>query len=264
MSYLLDRKIKRKKFGYIFLCGVFFLILVYFRTSIFYGLSYATHEIFRPVLYLGRGIGNTFSSINSSFVSKDSLFLENENLKNKLNENEAKVLNYAPLFAENILLKEILGRKNERINMTLAGILSKPNQSFYNTLIIDIGIKEGVKIGDIVFALGNIPIGKVDSVYDNTSKIVLFSSSREKTEVVLSGKDIFMEIIGRGGGNFEMVVPSSVTILKGDQVVLPGINLYVLGVVETIISDPRDSFVKAILSSPVNIQELKFVEVSID
>jgi len=33
------------------------------------------------------------------------------------------------------------------------------------------------------------------------------------------------------------------------------------GTVETIISDPRDSFQKALLVSPVNIQEIKFVEV---
>jgi hypothetical protein len=77
----------------------------------------------------------------------------------------------------------------------------------------------------------------------------------------LSGKDVFLEIVGRGGGNFEMIIPRDFIILKGDEVVLPGIVPYVVGIVETIISDPRDSFTKALLVSPVNIQELKFVEV---
>ncbi len=58
-----------------------------------------------------------------------------------------------------------------------------------------------------------------------------------------------------------MIMPQDFTLVKGDQVVLPGIVPYVLGIVETIISDPRDPFVKALLVSPVNIQELKFVQV---
>ena len=45
------------------------------------------------------------------------------------------------------------------------------------------------------------------------------------------------------------------------EVVLPGINSYVLGTISTIISDPRDSYQIALLASPVNIQQLKFVEV---
>ncbi|MGH7249772.1 MAG: hypothetical protein ACREGC_02255, partial [Minisyncoccia bacterium] len=73
--------------------------------------------------------------------------------------------------------------------------------------------------------------------------------------------NIFMEVIGRGGGNFEMTLPKDVTLQKGDPVVLPGINPYVLAVTQSIISDPRDPFTKALLTSPVNIQELKFVQV---
>ena len=58
-----------------------------------------------------------------------------------------------------------------------------------------------------------------------------------------------------------MIMPKDFTIQKGDQVVMPGLNSYVLAIVQTIISDPRDPFIKALLTSPVNIQELKFVEV---
>ena len=60
-----------------------------------------------------------------------------------------------------------------------------------------------------------------------------------------------------------MVVPQGMTLQQGDQVVLPGINSYVLGIVQTVISDPRDPFTKAILTSPINIEEQKFVEVEI-
>jgi len=144
--------------------------------------------------------------------------------------------------------------------MVISTILSKPNHSLYDTLIIDTGAKNSISEGKRVFAFGNIPIGRIAEVYSDSSKVILFSNPGEKTEVVV-GKDIFMQVIGRGGGNFEMNLVKDIVLEKGMEVVLPGIHPYVLGIVETIISDPRDFFQKALLISPVNIQELKFVEV---
>ena len=263
MNYLLDKKIKRKKIFKIALYVVILIVLFYFRSGIFNGFSYVSQGLFRPVLILGNNIGEKLKSLSSLFVSKNSLYLQNESLQSQLNEDEAKMSNYNSLLAENDSLKEILNRKNAKVSMTLAAILSKPNQSIYDTLVIDAGANQGIKVGDMVFALGDVPIGRVSLVYNNSSKVVLFSNAGEKTQAVISGKNVFMEIVGRGGGNFEMIMPKDFTLQKGDQVVLPGINPYVLAIVETIISDPRDPFTKALLSSPVNVQELKFVEIEL-
>ena len=128
-------------------------------------------------------------------------------------------------------------------------------------MIIDIGENSGLLVGSRVFAYGNIPIGRVDTVYSDTSKVVLYSNNQEKTEVSLEGRDTFLQIVGRGGGNFEMILPRDFSITEGASVFLPGVYSYVIAKVETVISDPRDSFTKAILSSPVNINELRFVQV---
>ncbi len=270
MSYLLDKKIKRKKFFSVVFFVIIFLFLFYFRLSIFNNLSYASHKIFRPVLIFGNNLSEKFFSFGSFFISKNSLYLQNQNLQSQLNEERAKMSNYNSLLEDNASLKEILNRKDVKTNMVLSVILSKPNQSPFDTLIIDAGIKQGLQIGNMVFAFGNVPIGRVGLVYENSSKVILFSNVGEKTQAMISGKlalstgeNIFLELIGRGGGNFEMILPRDFTPAKGDQVILPSINSYVFAIVETIISDPRDSFTKALLVSPVNIQELKFVEVEI-
>ena len=274
MSYLLDKKIKRDKFirYSIFIVVLFFLI--YFKSGVFYSLSYVSSVIFRPIQILGNGIGDKFSGMGTYFYSKSSLLLQNEDLKTKLSEQETRMSNYNSVLDENLKIKEILGRKNEKVSLILAGILSKPNQSPYDTLTVDIGAKNGVSIGQRVFALGNAPIGRIAEVYPNTAKVVLYSNPGEVTEVVIPGKpvlnangvttaggDTFMQIIGRGGGNFEMILPRDFVLEKGTEAVLPGIIPYIIGTVQTIISDPRDSFQKALLVSPVNIQELKFVEI---
>ena len=261
MNYLLDKKIKKRRI-YKIVLGILALFLAfYFHTGIFNGLSSATSFVFRPVMAFGRNVGGEISNIGSIFHNRKSLMLENEDLKSQILQSEADRANYASVLDENNKMKEILGRKTQAVNMILAAILNKPNRSLYDTLIVDAGAGQGVVAGQKVFALGNLPVGYVAEVYTNSSKVILFSNPGEKIEVLISGKDVFMELIGRGGGNFEMVLPRDFVLPVGTEVVLPGINSYVLGTVQTIISDPRDSFQKALIASPVNIQELKFVEV---
>lgn len=281
MSYLLDKKIKRNKFLKYLIFVIILLFLIYFRSSVFYGLSYISSVIFRPVLILGNNIGESLSNANAYFYSKSSLLLENQDLKSKLSEQEVRIANYNSVLDENLKIKETLGRKQEKANIILAGILSKPNQSPYDTLVVDVGTKNGISIGQKVFALGNVPIGRIAEVYPNSAKIILYSNPGETTEIVVGrkpastssslggsallslGGDTFMQIVGRGGGNFEMILPRDFILEKGTEVVLPGIVPYIIGTVQTIISDPRDSFQKALLASPVNIQELKFVEIEL-
>ena len=81
MSYLLDRKTKRKKFFSITLFVIFLFILFYFRTPVFDSLSYMSHIIFRPVVILGNNIGESFSNFTSYFNFKKSLSEKNKNLK---------------------------------------------------------------------------------------------------------------------------------------------------------------------------------------
>ncbi len=128
-------------------------------------------------------------------------------------------------------------------------------------MIIDAGVNQGVIINQKVFALGNIPIGKIAETYMNSSKVLLYSNPGEKTEVAITGKNTFIEVIGRGGGNFEILLPKDFNIENGTEVVLPGITPRVLGTVVKTISDPRDAYVKALLVSPVNIEDLRFVEI---
>ncbi len=263
MSYLLDKKIKRRKILNIIVFIFFIVAFFYFRNSIFNSLSYISHATFRPVLVLKNNLNNTFSNLKTTFLFKNSLLDENKNLKLKLKENNSLLLNYNSILSENIKIKEILGRKDEKINMLLSAILSKPNQSLYDTLIIDVGTNHGVKKGDLVFALGNVPIGHISLAYSNSSKVILFSNSGNKTEIVVTGHDIFMQMVGRGGGNFEIILPRDFILDKDSAVFLPGISSYVVAITEATISDPRDSFVKILLTSPVNIQELKFVEVKL-
>ena len=261
MSYLLDRKNKKNNFLKIIIIIILFFLIFYFRTHLSKAFSVSINAIFKPVLIFGNNLGNKFSVINSSVKFKKTLINENLNLKNQINENFTLNANYHSILNENIKLKEILDRKIENIPMILGNIISKKSNSIYSSFIIDLGAEQGIYLNKKVFAFGNIPIGKIIEVYDNSAKVILFSSPGEKTEVIIEKENIFMEITGRGGGNFEMILPRDFVLEIGKEIILPGSYPYLIGKVETIISDPRDSFQKALITSPININELKFVQV---
>ena len=246
-------------------------VLLYFRTGISHGLSYASGEFFHPVLVLSKNLGAKLGNLNAYFSSKRSLYQENENLKRELSMREAELINHEILVRENENLKEIFSRAPTGKKFLLAAIISKPNQSPYDTLLIDVGETNGARVGDMVYALGNIPIGRIDSTTPRTAKAILFSSPREKTQVIIPASlgqnapsDVFWELTGRGGGNFEMTLPRDFILEKENTAVLPGIRPYAVAIVETILSDPRDPWQIALFRSPVNIQALKFVEVELE
>ncbi len=263
MNYLQDKRVKSKKYKNIGYFVVVLLILFYFRNGVFNIFSHVTNFVFHPVVTVGHSIGGGLESFGSFFLSRSRLLNENESLRQDLNDARAKVVNYEVVENENKELKEVLGVKDEDVKMVLATILSKPNQSPYDTLVVDLNSNEVVSVGDRVFAYGDIPVGRVAEVGSKVAKVVLYSNSGEKVQVVVGVDNIYMDVVGRGGGNFEMSVPNDFVVTEGETVVLPGLKPYVLGIVEKVISDPRDAFQKVLLVSPVNIQELKFVEIEI-
>ena len=125
---------------------IVFVFLFYFSAGVWGGLSYVSGGIFRPIISLGNSVGTKFKTLGSYFFSKNNLYLENQELQDRLAEDEAKRINYDTLLSENISLKEILGRlpAEGAGNVVLGAILSKPNQSPYDTLVVDLGEKDGL------------------------------------------------------------------------------------------------------------------------
>lgn len=259
MSYLLDRKKRNAKIRNSFFVFLILFVLFYFRSPILNFLNNTTNSALRPFFVLTNNIGTRMYNFSVLFNSKESLLKENQELKDELNNEKGKNSEYIALTRETEELKEILGRTDENKDTALASILV--NNKILDTFIIDIGENQNIKEGDLVFAYGNIPVGYVSEVYNTSSKVNLFSKNKEKTNVLIQSKNIYIDLIGRGGGNFEIILPRDLILEKGENVLLPNIDTYLIAKVDSIISDPRDSFQKALLTTPININQLRFVQV---
>ncbi len=238
-----------------------FVILVLFLTGIVSISGGVFNFLGKPLWRARNAVVDTAGSSAYIVRTKKSVFAENEDLNRRLIEQNLAMTDYQILKSENEELKSLLGRIPKNHSFVLGNVLVRPSQSPYDTLIIDVGTDSGIKEGDKVFANAQIPIGYVSHVYDDSALVSLYSNPGETTEVAISGSNASVELIGRGGGNFEMSVPVELDSSRGTMVLIPDARSMVIAVMEDVISNPTDPVKKVILRSPVNVQQLKWVQV---
>lgn len=248
------KKIIRNIIGF----GLFFIISILGILRIFGG---PLNFIAKPIWGIENFVVTSFNNAGYVFATKSALYKDNQKLTEENFNIKLSMVDYEILKEDNLELKKILNRLPESKEFILANILTKPNHSLYDTLIIDVGEKDSVKEGDFIYANGEIPIGRISKTYGGTSLSTLFSNPEQKTEGYINSLNASVELVGRGGGNFEMIIPLELIVENGTIVYLPGNSSNVLALVDEVISNPSDPFKKVILKSPVNIQNLKWVEV---
>lgn len=241
--------------------GIFFILAI---LGVLSWSGKIFHAIGRPIWESEKLATDSFYNVNYLFRTKAAITKENHNLIEENSNIRLTMIDYQILKNEVNRLKEILGRTPTEDNFILANILTKPNHSPYDTVVIDIGEDMGIKEMDQVYADGNIPIGNISKVYNKTSLVSLYTNPGQKTEGFMDIINASVMLTGRGGGNFEMIIPSELSAEKGTIIYLPGSTSLVVAIVDEIISAPTDPFKKVLLSSPVNVQNLKWVQVKKD
>lgn len=250
---------RRKKIIKIFTILSFFAILAF---SGFFSLSKRFFNfIGKPIWEAKEVTLYKTDDLSSLTKSKKSLLDENQKILEENLDLKISMVDYQIIKDENEKLKELLGVIKNPTSFVLASILVKPSHSPYDTLIIDIGEKDGILKGYKVYVNGIIPIGIVGEVFEDTSMVELYSNPNKVTSVVIEGLNVNVDIVGRGGGNFEMAIPFELMVSKGTIVTLPGIESEVIAIAEEEIGEPTDPIKKIILRAPINIQNHKWVEV---
>ncbi|MCU0660532.1 MAG: rod shape-determining protein MreC [Candidatus Pacebacteria bacterium] len=260
MSYLRNKALRQRKIFHLALTICAVVLAVVFRAPLGTAFSKVAHGVAWPFLELKQSISEVFSVVQITFQTKETLVAQNEALLQELEEAKLANLERDILFADNVALRAALERPQTEGERLVATILSKPNKSPYDTLVIDIGTDTGITPGATVFARGSVPIGMIDEVYRRNARVRLFSTPKESTQVTLKN-GIQIDIVGTGGGSFKATLPRDITIVEGDILTLPLLTPQIVAVVKKIVSDSRDPFQTILATSPVNIQELKFVEV---
>ncbi len=258
MNYLIknnnrgDKKKKKILFGVLF-----FVVISIFASSFFSGVfSRIGGVIWNSENFISRSIRDTVEL----FQSKATLLAENEDLKKRLETMVVDALATDIMRQENSDLKEILGRTDDK-KVLLASVLRTPPFSPYDTFILDVGANKEVQIGDYIFVGGHVLVGEIVEVNPTSAKAQLFSAPGKTLAVLIGKKAISVEAVGRGGGNFEVILSREIPIAVGESVIVPQIDSMVLGVVGQVDIDPAKTFQRVLFSTPVNIQGVRWVTV---
>lgn len=163
---------------------------------------------------------NLFSKIN--FLRSDSTLI--------IKESRLYLARLEALEEENKSLKSLSGHKiSEEI---LAEIRLGGGYLFSDILLLNVGKKDGVNMGDLVFNGGKIFVGKISEVGDVWSKVFPIGRLGEKISLRVGGdKEVLFEAVGAGRGELITELPKELVIVLGDLVWLGENPAYPVGLV---------------------------------
>ncbi len=214
-----------------------------------------------PVAKIYTSIKNNVAFAAAMVKSRHSLVDDNEELKAKLADIEAEHIRFNSILKENQDLLSAYGRSPFTKSVVIANVTAKPPQSPYDLVIVDIGSRDGVALGNRAYALGGIPIGKVVETSDATSKVVLYSSIGEENQFVHERTGASISAVGTGGGNLEATVAQEVDIVEGDKLTLPQFGGTVVATVVQVESTVTSASKRVLFRLPINLFNLRWVEI---
>jgi cell shape-determining protein MreC len=210
---------------------------------------------------LGDTFENFVRNMPSIFKDKGVLIAENQHLKEERVFIDAYLARITALETENLELQTLLGRTNRDRTIVSASILTRPNKSPYDTIIIDAGEKDGVLPGDLAVASSNTLLGEVLEVFENYSRVSLYSSPDTATDVLFTSDNLSAKAVGRGGGNFYIELPRDLSVGASAPIIAAHAPEYVLGIVNEIKFEPADVFQTIFFKTPINILHTKWVDI---
>ena len=167
---------------------------------------------------------------------------------------------------ENVFLREGLGfRTSQRRELIPVEIISRDFQNPDQNLTINRGSRHGVALGDPVIVAGNILVGVVAEVAENTSAVDLLTSSKVAINalVVPGGASGLVRGEHGLGMTFDLVSQNEV-INPGDQLLTSGLGGQfpkdlLIGEVSRITSGESELFQRASVLPATNYRDLNFL-----
>ena len=158
------------------------------------------------------------------------------------------------LRRENEMLRKQLGvgiPKSHTLQM--ANIVHIERNTFASSIVIDKGTSDGIIIGMPVIVAGNVLVGSVDEVFEQTSRVMLVDDPRFILSVRILGSSSLAESKGSLGGTTNLnLVSYADEVATGNIVVTSGLDAFpealVVGKIEYV-SRGENSLFKKVTAS---------------
>lgn len=240
-----------KKANYtIFFTLIIILAFIFFIKPSFINLPFNFFKkITSPIISNYASLAFNINDSSYFFDNYNSIIIENKNLKS---ENEKLRLDNIVLkdkIKETVIFDETLSYLEQKdYNFEFARVISK-DEFESNTLIIDLGSKNGIDIGYPVVYKNGFLIGKITEVSDYNSSVSLISKNNSNIASTVLGMN---ENLGVISGDYDLSlkfdyvsIDSDISI--GDIIVTSGIEKHipyglVIGEISSIYYNDNDFF----------------------
>jgi rod shape-determining protein MreC len=180
--------------------------------NFFYSISFPIQQKFWDN---GINVSDFFSGI----MEAKNLKKETEDLKTKNQELIAQIASLKELKKENEILRQALNIGLEKeFQLKLSHVVSK--DVFEDSILIDIGLKDGIKKGMPVISREKTLAGRIGEVYDNYSEVILITNKKSSFDAQISEKDIFGVVKGAGNSDLRMeLIPKEKEVLAQELII---------------------------------------------
>lgn len=192
-------------------------------------------DVSAPMFRMAAALAAENRTFFVSLGNTATLISENEQL---IHTNASLMNEEQTLLQKNADLSALIGTSTPEKGDILAGILARPPESPYDTLVLAAGRNVGVTLGMEALGAGGVPLGVITMVLTNFSRVTLFSSPGMSTAGWIGNAKFPLTIFGVGAGAMDASVPRAEGIAIGDTVFVPGPGALPIGVVTRIDGDP--------------------------
>ncbi len=188
-----------------------------------------------------------------------------KSLRKEVGYLKARLIGIDELTKENTRLDELLKLKRSLVYSSVAANVVGREPSYWNnSMIIDKGANEGVKVGQpVVNALG--VVGKVSEVSPTTAKVILITDPQFSLAALVKRTRESGLISGTLDGNCRMsYIDQDARIRGGDQVITSKLSSsfpesLMVGIIVEVVHNPRTLTIEAIVEPAVALSQLEEV-----
>ena len=224
---------RKKKTGIIgiIITIIILIFLVVITNTDIAKMSYVENIVSTLVMPIQNGLTylkGKLTGNDSFFQDINNLKEENENLKKKNSELEQSLREYEIVKSENDTLKEYMNLKDKYKDYTTmpAYVINKDISNYSNTVVINVGEKDGIKENMTVIADEGL-VGHVISVTDHTAKVqTIIDTATAVTSTISTTNDtiIVQGTLENSGELKATYIPTDATVLQGDNVETSGLG----------------------------------------
>jgi rod shape-determining protein MreC len=214
--------------------------------------------------------------VSNFFISKETLFNENDKLKEELLLIKTRLQQYEIIETENHRLRSLLESSFRLKNKVLiAELVAVQLDSFRKKIVINKGENDGGYLGQPVLDATGI-IGQITQINPFSSTVLLITDPNHALPVQINRNGLRAIAVGSGENNAILLqhlprplitdsnLPNNAHILEGDLVVTSGLGRrfprdYPVGEIGAIIQEPGESSVRVIIKPFAKFNQIREV-----